>query len=255
MAVLTGARGLSRRVAALPRRARAALGLAAALAAALVVWAAWAVLAGGGGGDDAAGGAGGEPDPALPSTTLATGGIEVDAPEGWQPIPVPDLGVGLAVPPGWEATLLSPEGLATLAEASPVVPDFVENAHAAASAGGLVYAAGEDGAGGVSDVIVRAAPQTGVTDVAGLEAYAQGLAAEAGRTDPQVEVVDGAARPTVRLRFRVGGDGDGEVAEGTESLVLGPDGIVWSVVVTTDDAAMHDDLVRTVTGTLAFAPQ
>lgn len=254
MAVLTGARGLGRRLSTLPRRARLALGLAGALAAALVVWAAWAALAAGGGSDGAAGDAAGEPDPAMPSTTLSTGGLEIDAPEGWQPIPVPDLGVGLAVPPGWEATLLSSQGLATLAEASPVVPDFVENAHAAASARGLIYAAGEDDSGGVSDVIVRAAPQTGVADAAGLEAYARSLAAGAGRTDPQIEVVDGATRPTVRLRFRVGGEGEGEVAEGTESLLLGPDGIVWSVVVTTDDAAIHDDLARSITRTLAFAP-
>lgn len=240
---------LARRLAALPPRARAALAVAVALAVALVAWAAVAAIDDGAG--DEAGDQGGDAGTAMPTTTLATGGVEVDAPEGWQPIPLPELGVGLAVPPGWEAVLLSPEGLATLANAAPAVPDFVDSAHAAARAGGLVYAAGEDAGGGVSDVVLRAAPGTGVADADGLASYAEDLAAEAGRSDPRVEEVEGAARPTVRLQFRVGGDG--ESAEGTETLVLGPEGIVWSLVVTTDDPEVHDDLVAAVTGTLTFA--
>lgn len=243
---------LAPRLAALPGRARAALGLAVVLAVALVAWAAVAALGDDGAGtDDAGGDRAGDADTAMPTTTLATGGVEVDAPEGWQPIPLPELGVGLAVPPGWEAVLLSPEGLATLANASPAVPGFVDSAHAAARAGGLVYAAGEDAGGGISDVVLRAAPGTGVTDAAGLASYAEDLAAEAGRPDPEVEVVDDAARPAVRLRFRV--RGDGETAEGTETFVLGPDAIVWSLVVTTDDAEIHDDLVAEIAGTLTFA--
>jgi hypothetical protein len=239
---------LVRRLAALPRRARAALALAVVLAA---VGVAWVTLSGGEGGGGATDGTGSAGNLTMPSTTLNTGGIDVAAPDGWQSIPVPALGFGIAVPPGWEATVLSPEGLATLAEASPAVPGFVDNAHAAAANRGLVYAAGEDAAGGVSDVMVRAAPETGVTDVATLEAYARQYAAQAGRTDPQLEVVDGAARPTVRMQFQVGGDG--EVAEGTETLELGPDGLVWSVIVTADDAESQADLASSITDTLTFA--
>ncbi len=102
-------------------------------------------------------------------------------------------------------------------------------------------------------MLVRAAPGTGVTDVAGLEDYARDLAEQAGRSDPEIETVDGAARPTVRLRFTVGGDG--EEARGTDTLVLGDDGIVWSVVVTSDDPTVHDDLAARLAGTLAFAPE
>ncbi|HEX6423631.1 MAG TPA: hypothetical protein VFZ79_09140 [Acidimicrobiales bacterium] len=244
-------RRLGRRLAALPGRAKAALVLAVMLTIGLVV--ALAVGAGDGGeGDDASDGPAAGTGTGMPSTTLATGGIDIDAPEGWQAIPVPDLGVGVAVPPGWEAVLLSPEGLATLSNASPAVPDFADNARAAAGAGGVLYAAGEEAAGGVSDLVVRAAPETGVADADDLVAYAEDLADDGGRRDPQVEVVDGAERPTVRLRFRVGGGG--EVAEGTETLVLGPRDIVWSLVVTSDDASVHGDLVGAITGTLAFAP-
>jgi hypothetical protein len=239
------ARG-ARRLRALPGRAKAALALALVLIVAVVASVVVAVV-GDGGGDTAGGGSGGT----VPTTTLATGDLDLQVPEGWQPIPVPALGFGLAVPPGWEAVLLSPDGLATLSGATPAIPGFVEAATAAAAGGGLVYAAGQDASGQVSDVLVRAAPQTGVTDVAGLEAYAGSLAAAAGRTDPDVEVVEDAARPTVRLRFEVG-TGE-ERAQGTETLVLGPNGLVWSVTVTSDDPALHDDLATSITDTLTFS--
>ena len=73
--------------------------MAAALVAALVVG-----VAACGDDDDSAG-----PDPT--STTLATGGIDVKAPSGWQKVPLPQLGFGLAVPPKWEALVLSDSGL------------------------------------------------------------------------------------------------------------------------------------------------
>ena len=98
---------------------------------------------------------------------------------------------------------------------------------------------------------MRAAPQTGVTDAAGLEAYARSLATAAGRPSDGVEVVDDATNPTVRMRFQVGADG--EVAEGTETLVLGPNGIVWSVTVTSDDPEIHDDLADSITDTLTLS--
>jgi hypothetical protein len=153
--------------------ARGAAGVALALALAL------AACSGDGGGDDA-----GADTPAgsqaATTTTVNTGGIEVPAPEGWTAVPVPDLGMGLAVPPGWEATLLSPDGLNTLARSSPLVPNFKDLAHAAAADGGLLYAAGQDAAGGISDLVVRATPQAGVATAADLTHAAQLIAANAG---------------------------------------------------------------------------
>jgi len=243
-------RNLVRQVRALPLRARLALVAAVVLSVVAVLLLAWP--GSDDGGEPAVDGAATDDVPDASSTTIATGDIEIDAPEGWQEVAVPTLRFGVAVPPGWETVLLSPEGMAALSRADPVVPGFVDNAQAAADVAGVLYAAGMDGAGRVSDLTVRADPQPEVTDLAGLEAYAAGLAAEAGRADAQVEVVDGAERPTVRLRFQVGA-GD-EVAEGTETLVLGPDGFVWSVTVTSDDPAIHDELAEQITGTLVFAP-
>lgn len=239
-------------VRALPRRAKAALAAAAVLAVVAVLL---IVVPGGGSGDDGEPSDDGEVEPSeltTTSTTLRTGDLEVDAPDGWQAIPLPSFEVGLAVPPGWEAVKLSPEGLEALSNASPAVPGFVENAHAAAAEGGILYAAGQDAAGRISDLVLRGAPGTGVTDTAGLERYATELAARR-QGEPRVEVVEGAPRPTVRLRFQLAGEGDeGVVAEGTELLVLGPRDIVWSLTVTSEDASIHDDLVDAVARTLTF---
>jgi hypothetical protein len=210
-----------------------------------------------GGDDDHAGGteeSGGDGGGAT-TTTMNTGGIEVAAPEGWLPIPAPDIGIGLAVPPGWEATLLSPEGLATLSGASPAVPGFTDLAHAAAAQGGLVYAAGQDAAGGISDVMVRATPGTGVTDDETLK-YAAELTAANNGTDPtRVSLVEDASWPMATVPFTLGpaSGSDTRTAEARSVLVAGPGDILWEVTVAADDAATLDQLTEQIRGTLTFA--
>lgn len=254
------------------RRRRNTRIVATALAVALVGGLIAAAVSGIGGGDDEDA----TDDDVAPTTatTMATGGIDVPAPDGWTAIPVASLGFGVAVPPGWEATVLSQEVLESLEGASPQVPGFLDLAHAAAEAGAVFYAAGEDDAGRVADLKVRAAPGTGVTDMGQLEDYARQLATEAGLGDATIEPVEGADRPTVRLRYRVArdpsatgeeaGSTDGSTttstaaapatAEGTETLVAGPGDIVWSVIVTSEDPSAHDDLAARLTDTLAFPP-
>jgi hypothetical protein len=230
------------------------LGCRGALGAALAVVLALAACSGDKGGDDAGDTPAGSQ--AATTTTMNTGGIEVDAPDGWTVIPVPDLGMGLAVPPGWEATLLSPEGLATLAGASPDVPDFADLAHTAASQGGLVYAAGQDQAGGISDVVVRATPQAGVATAADLATAAQQIAAQAGADPAAVQTVDGSQYPTALVPFTVGGGAAGAQAsaKATNMVVAGPRDILWEITVTSDDAASHDQLVDAIQKTLTFSP-
>jgi hypothetical protein len=239
-------RRFARELLTLPARAKVALVLALVLTLSVV---ATLVIAVTGDSDDpppADGGSG-----AMPTTTLLTGDLDIDVPEGWQPIPIPALGVGLGVPPAWEAVRLDAEGLASLAGASPAVPGFADSAHNALEQGAVFYAAGVDADGSISDVTLRGAPETGVTDRAGLLNYAGELADAAGATDPEIEPVEGAARPTARLDFRVD-DGD-ESAQGTELLVLGDDGVVWSLVVTSGDAAIHDDLVADIADTFTLS--
>ena len=201
-------------------------------------------------GGDSGGSAGG-----ATTTTMNTGGIEVDAPEGWLAVPAPDIGIGFAVPPGWEATLLSPEGLATLAGASPAVPGFTDLAHAAAAQGGLVYAAGQDPAGGISDVMVRATPGTGVVDDETLK-YAAELTAANNGTDPtRVSLVEGASWPMATVPFTLGpaSGSDSRTAEARSVLVAGPGDILWEITVAADDPASLDQLTEQIRGTLTFA--
>lgn len=227
---------------------------------ALAAMLALAVLGAGCGDDDDSDS--GSSDPT--STTLATGGIEVDSPDGWRAVPMPQLGFGLAVPDEWEAVVLSEEGLATVSQASPMVPGFADAAHAAALAGGVFYAAGVDDADRVTDLKVRAAPDTGVTDSAGLEGYARGLATEAGLTDATFEVVADADRPTVRVRYRTESerkDPDNPDApatkvavEGSEQLVLSPRNVVYSLIITSEDPEGHDPFATSIFKSLTFPP-
>jgi hypothetical protein len=228
--------------------ARGAAGVALALALAL------AACSGDGGGGDDAGADTPAGSQAATTTTVNTGGIEVPAPEGWTAVPVPDLGMGLAVPPGWEVTLLSPDGLNTLARSSPLVPNFKDLAHAAAADGGLLYAAGEDAAGGISDLVVRATPQAGVATADDLTYAAQLIAANAGTDPATVQMVDGTEFPTALVPFTVGGGARGAEgsAKATNVVVAGPQDILWEITVTSDDAASHDQLVESIRQTLTF---
>jgi hypothetical protein len=225
--------------------------VAAALAVALVAGLVAAVVGalGGGDGDDAGGGGG-----TVTSTTLDAGGIDVPAPQGWTAIPIANLGFGIAVPPGWEATVLAPDVLESLERSSPQVPGFLDNAHAAAEAGAVFYGAGADRAGRVADVKVRAAPGAGVSTIEQLRDYARQLAAGEGLGDVPVEVVEGADHPTVRLEYGLGAEAGSVDARGTETLIARPDDIVWSVIVTSEDPAAHDALAEQITGTMTFPP-
>jgi hypothetical protein len=228
--------------------------VAAILAIALVGGLVAAILAaiGGDGGADEADDAG--DGASLPSTTVDSGGIEVSAPDGWTAIPVASLGFGIAVPPGWEATVLAPEVLESLERSSPAVPGFLDNAHAAAEAGAVFYAAGIDSAGRVADAKVRAVPGAGISTIEQLQEFGRQLTRSSGLGDVPVEAVDGADRPTVRMQYNLGAAGGSAAARGTETLVAGPDDIVWSVIVTSEDAATHEDLADEIAGTLAFPP-
>lgn len=257
-----------------PRQRRARI-MAGVLAVALVggLVASLAASLGGGGesdrGDDVAASAS--------STTMNTGGIEVSAPQGWTAIPIPNLGFGIAVPPGWEATVLSDEVLASLERAAPKVPGFVDLAREAVKAGAVFYAAGQDKAGRIADLKVRAAPAAEITGIDQLKAYARQLADSSGRAGAPLEVVSGADWPTVRIDYSIVRDATAATsttttagqtsttaagsastpvrAEGTETLVAGPDDILWSVIVTSEDPPTHDALAAEISDTLAFPPQ
>jgi hypothetical protein len=232
------------------------------------------------------------PAPGTPPDDIETGGIEIDAPEGWQAIALPSLGFGVAIPAEWEAVVLSEEGLASLRQASPLVPGFSESAVAAARSGAVFYAAGiedtaarDDAAEGggddtsvpVVDLKVRADTDSGVTDVASLEEYARRMPS-AALPDAELQRVSGEPRPVVDIRYRasisVEGHGDGSVdgtgspdeatgdeatgdevtVEGTERLVLSESGVVYSFIITSEAAVTQDELAPRILGSVAFPP-
>jgi hypothetical protein len=199
-----------------------------------------------------------EPLPELPTTTVDAGGIEVAAPDGWQEVPVPQLGFGVAIPPGWEATVLDPEVLASLERSTPAVPGFVDAAHAALSSGSVFYGAGADEQDRVTDLKVRAATGTDVKDTADLEDYARALAEDAGLASPDIAAVEGAERPTVRMGFTseaTSEDGETVPVTGTETLMLGDRSVVWSVIVTSEVPEVERELAPRITDTFTLAPQ
>jgi hypothetical protein len=206
------------------------------------------------------------PPPASPGTSqLEAQGIEIDAPPGWQEVALPALGFGVAMPEGWEAVVLSEEGLETLRNASPVVPHFTASATAAARAGAVFYAAGvADGAGDgpagsvpaedpegdasapVVDLKVRVDTASGVQDMVGLEDYARQTAG--ALPNANVGRVADAPYPTVDVRYR------DPTVRGTERVVLAPSGAVYSFIVTSEDAATHDEIAPALLATVAFPP-
>ena len=208
-------------------------------------------------GDNAAGGS------ASTSTTLEDGGIEITAPNGWREVPLPTLGFGLALPEEWEALVLSEQGLETVAQADPAVPGFADAAHATAAAGGVFYAAGAEANDRVTDLKVRAAPNTGVTTAAALYNYARTLATEAGLAEASIRTRTNAARPTVTVRYSTDveradpDDPDAEpttvTVEGSELLVVAPNGVVYSFIVTSENPDGHDAFAERVFDTLTFS--
>ena len=208
-------------------------------------------------GENAAGGS------AATSTTLEDGGIEITAPNGWREVPLPALGFGLALPEEWEALVLSEQGLKTVTQADPAVPGFADAAHATAAAGGVFYAAGVEANDRVTDLKVRAAPGTGVATAAALYNYAGTLATDAGLVEPSIRTLTDAARPTVMVRYSTDvervdpDDPDADpttvTVEGSELLVVAPSGVIYSFIVTSENADGHDAFAERVFDTVTFS--
>ena len=213
-------------------------------------------------GDEAAESAEASDEPT--TTTIDPGDLEIRGPNGWREIPLPTLGFGLAIPEAWEAVLLSSDGLDAVGQADPAVPGFAEAAHATAEAGGVFYAAGVESNDRVTDLKVRAATGTGITTAAGLYTYARTLADEAGLAEASIRTITDADRPTVVIRYssdveRADPD-DPDAApqsvtiEGSEQLVVSPNGVVYSLIVTSENPEGHDAFANRVFSTLSFPP-
>lgn len=209
--------------------------------------------------------------------------VEVDAPAGWQEVPLTSLGFGLALPGDWEAIVLDEEGLGVLERSDPEVPGFATSAHAAQQSGAVLYAAGRDkeNEDQVNDLKVLADTSSEVEDLAGLEDYARAMVSANDLDNATLTPVEDAPEPTVDVRYQATGEvrpddsgnpdeaedsePDGEAAEadetenddivveGVQRFVLAPSGAVYMFVIAGEDAASVDELAPQLLATVTLA--
>lgn len=225
------------------RRSRhLAVGLAAVVALAVGIG---LILTGGD--DDPA------PDEEVPTVDLHSvtsvapdpGGLQIPELPGTVALPVPDLGFGIAIPTGWDATLLTEDALDRVRDASLDQPAFLDAAEGAASTGAVFYAAGVERDGAVGDLKIDV--QDGVaTDPVSLRAMADELAASGVLSEAIVVVGDDGR---VRIDYRIGG---GDVAA-VGSQLLVPDGDrLWSLIVTSESEEAQGALLTIFEGSFVL---
>jgi hypothetical protein len=185
----------------------------------------------------------------MSSTTLDLGGLDIAVPKGWQPVPLPDAGFGLAVPPRWDVTLTSSAALDLLANRAIENPGFVDSAKNAAGAGATLYAAVQEAGGTVSDLKVQVLPRPGTTTATQLRAIADGVIATAKLSDATITPSSSGGDPVVTITYAIGGDTVS--AFGTQVLRAGGT-VVLSLIVTSETRAAADDLATRIAATLAF---
>lgn len=183
--------------------------------------------------------------PVSSTTTAAveTGGIDVPEIEGTFPAVVPALGFGIAVPEGWEATLLAEEALARLEEADLARPSFLEAARSVASTGAVFYAAGIDTEDRVSELKIDV-QEDAATSPTAVRTAAEAVVASGAVQD--ATVVDDLDGGRLRVDYRTelpSADGD-EVIDAHGSQLFVPDGDrLWSLIITAEDADTHAQLL------------
>jgi hypothetical protein len=180
-----------------------------------------------------------------------TGGIDVPEIPGTFQAAIPSLGFGIAVPEGWQATVLSDEAIERLEEATLSQPSFVDAAKNVLASGAVFYAAGVDDDGRVAELKVDV--QSGVeTSPDTLSELARAVAGS-GRVE-DATIVDDLDNGRVRVDYRLPADPDGD--EGIETIgsqLFVPDGDrVWSFIVTSEDQDTQDALLAIFEASISF---
>lgn len=188
-----------------------------------------------------------------------TGGIEVPEIPGTFPAAIPSLGFGIAVPQGWQATVLTDEAIERLEAATLTQPSFVEAAKNVFASGAVFYAAGVDDEGRVGElkVDVQEDADASVEAIAALAA----AVAESGRVE-DATIVDDLDGGRVRVDYRlpatgaVEGDDPDDPSGAIETIgsqIFVPDGDrVWSFIVTSEDQASQDALLAIFEASITF---
>lgn len=205
--------------------------------------------------DESGSAASGQTEPPAHATTTSTpldfGELELEVPDGYFPIPVPDAGFGLALPEGFEATLLSPEAIDRLGQSRAAGEGFVGAALEAADSGALLYAARVEPDGAVTDV------KLGVRFGDDPDALLLSTVAEIEARDELADLAvnSDSEAGTARIRFTTAGPEDGpERAEGTQYLYRAP-GAVWSLIITSEKSPdEHETVSDAIADTFVVTP-
>lgn len=205
--------------------------------------------------DDAASPSGSSSIPRVTASTTPadTGGIEVPDVPGTFPAAVPSLGFGIAVPEGWQATLLTEEALERIEQADLARPSFVAAARQISATGAVFYAAGIDDRGRVSELKIDVQDDVdtspdAIRDLAG-------SVTESGQVTDGVVVEDDPDDDRVRVDYRIAlpSADDGETVEALGSQIFVADGDrLWSIIITSEDTRTQTALLQIFDASITF---
>lgn len=192
-------------------------------------------------------------DEAADPPEAISGTLDIPEIPGACPVPLVELGLGLAVPIGWDAALVDQGSLDRLAEASLVRPAFLASAQQWSSEGAVFYAAGVSESGEVSDLKIYV--EDGVdTSAEGLSALATTLAESGEVAEPSIagDPADGRVRVDFTVAMPSADDPNIEIAGfGSELLVADGDRL-WRFILISESAQAQNALLLVFDSSITF---
>jgi hypothetical protein len=189
-----------------------------------------------------------DPLPELPAHTTPeadAGDLEPPDVPGTTFAPFPSLGFGIAIPEGWNASRLDADAFERLEDAALAQPFFLEAARNVASTGAVFYAAGIDEQGRVAEIKVDV-EEDADTSAETVRSAAEAEVLAAGGTDVNVVAADD-GRIRIDFRLEQAAADSGEPIDAYVSRLLVPDDDrLWSIVVTSEDAATQTAVLAVV---------
>lgn len=180
-------------------------------------------------------------------------GLDIAELPGTTPAPLCSLGLGIAIPQGWQATVLTPDALERLEDASLARPSFLDAAQSVASTGAVFYAAGVADDDTVSELKVDVQDDT-ATDPAAIRALAQSVI-DSGQVEDATLVEEpelGGVRVDYRVRLPSAETGEPIDSYGSQ-LFVPDDDRLWSFIVTSEGEDTQTALLTVFTSTITFA--
>ena len=190
------------------------------------------------------------PAPTMPEPD--TCGLDIAELPGTTPAPLCSLGVGIAIPQGWQATVLTPDALERLEDASLARPSFLDAARSVASTGAVFYAAGVADDETVSELKVDVQDDA-ATDLPAILALARSVV-DSGQVEDATVVEEpelGRVRVDYRVTFPSAETGEPIDSHGSQLFV--PDGDrLWSFIVTSEDEGTQTALLTVFASSITF---